>query len=157
MARKTTTDHMALPTLDGHGLLPAGIHPGNEADLRDRFCWNSHRQQLFIQLIAFLAELRKDFPTEQVYVDGSFVTDKEFPSDVDLVLDGSMTRRAQLWKAVGMMQLDQNNIKAKYGVDFWVDIPGGNSFTSFFQYVGIKTAALKRLSPRHNKGIVLIK
>ena len=147
---------MALPSLNGHGLLPPGIHSGTEADLRDRFCWNAHRQQLFIQLVAFIAFIRGEFPDERIYIDGSFVTDKDFPDDVDVVLDGTASPRPQLWKAVGMMQLSQVAIKAKFGVDFWVNIPGGNSFTTFFQYVGTKTAAMKRLQPNHSKGIVLI-
>jgi len=147
---------MALPPLDGHGLLPSGVHPGTEADLRNRFCWNPVRTQLFIQLVAFIVVMRKDFPSEPLYVDGSFVTDKEFPNDVDVVLDGTKSPRPQLWKAVGMMALSQQAIKTQYGVDFWVDIPGQNAFSMYFQYLGIKTAAMKRLPPKHPKGIVLI-
>ena len=54
------------------------------------------------------------------------------------------------------LQNNKDDIREKFGVDFWVDLPKANSFTTFFQYLGNKSAALKGLPPKHLKGILEI-
>ncbi len=77
---------MAIPDFDEHGLLPAGVHECSMADVARQLGWNSHRRSLVNRLHVFIAnEIRPDFP-DPVDVDGSFVTDKEKPEDVDVVL-----------------------------------------------------------------------
>jgi hypothetical protein len=89
-----------------------------------------------------------------ILFDGSFVTDKELPSDTDVVLDLSGATDAQKWQALIFMQGNQNRIMRDYQVHFWVNLPGLNDFAAFFQYVGAKTASAKGLNPLHHKGIL---
>ena len=44
----------------------------------------------------------------------------------------------------------------RYQIDFWVNLPGGEDFTSFFQSVGPKFVH-KGLKPTHMKGILRIR
>ena len=40
---------------------------------------------------------------------------------------------------------------------FWVNLPGANDFSDFFQYLGVKTARYKGLDAMHRKGILRIR
>ena len=95
------------------------------------------------------------FP-EPIYCNGSFVTDKDIPQDVDVVLDLREAPNGRKWQGLEFMWREQNRIRSQYQVDFWVNLPGVNDFSLFFQYVGIKTAKFKGLHPNHHKGILRV-
>lgn len=44
----------------------------------------------------------------------------------------------------------------RYSVDFWINLPGANDFSMFFQYVGAKVSSSKGLSPTYRKGILRV-
>lgn len=76
-----------IPELNEHGLLPEGIHDCSVPEMTTRFGWNEHRKSLMHSFGAFLeAEMHEVF-NYPVYADGSFVTDKEHPEDIDVALD----------------------------------------------------------------------
>ena len=100
-----------------------------------------------------MTELRPNF-NEPLYVDGSFVTDKEFPGDVDVVLDLRQTTELQQLKGLRLMK-EQPRLLKHYDVHFWVNIIHNNNFTAFFQYVGPK-AVHKGLKATDMKGILRI-
>ncbi len=80
---------MPIPTLNEHGLLPPGIHPCTLEELEGRFDgggFGSHRYELILRLRNFLTEVRKVTFVAWVAIDGSFVTAKEEPGDIDIVL-----------------------------------------------------------------------
>ena len=147
---------MAIPQFDEHGLLPAGVHVCSMAEIRRRFGWNDYRQKLADQLDTLLTrEIRPAF-REPFDVDGSFVTDKEEPSDVDVVLDLRDATDQQQFRGLILMRDRQVSFQDTYGVDFWINLPGINNFSDFFQYVGVKTSRFKGLSPTHRKGILRV-
>lgn len=145
---------VSIPTLESNGLLPSGVHECSLDDISAQFTWNDHRTQLFTSFRLFLvSEIQPHFPYPILF-DGSFVTDKELPSDTDVVLDLSGATDAQRWKALVFMQSNQDRIMQDYRVHFWINLPGLNDFAAFFQYVGVKTASAKGLNPLHLKGIL---
>ncbi|HEY7424785.1 MAG TPA: hypothetical protein VH682_11195 [Gemmataceae bacterium] len=93
---------MAIPDLNEHGLLPVGIHDCMFSELEVRFGQNqwvtdtqSHsprevlcqqRGKLCASLKGYLAELRRVGLDVEVLVDGSFVTEKPDPNDIDLIV-----------------------------------------------------------------------
>ena len=91
-----------------------------------------------------------------VYADGSFVTDKERPNDIDVVLEMWDASDAQKWQAFEFMREHQARIRRQHSVDFWVNLPGAKDFAAFFQYAGHKTAKFKGLDHKHPKGILRI-
>lgn len=145
---------MPIPDFDSTGLLPAGIHDCTLQEMQLRFAWNTHRTGLYGKLQTFMtSELRQRFP-DPVYCNGSFVTDKDLPEDTDIVLDLRLAPVARQLAGVLFMANEQPRLMAQYAVHFWIDLPGANCFSLYFQYTGIKTAQIKGLDPHHLKGIL---
>lgn len=65
------------------GLLPPGAHPAEWDEVVSRFGGNVRRQWLLEGLRDALHELAR-VACPAAYLDGSFVTDKEFPGDYDI-------------------------------------------------------------------------
>jgi hypothetical protein len=79
---------MAIPEFTEIGLLPAGVHTCTLDELQERFDggFASHRYKLFLRLRAYLQRVKGTGLVAWVAVDGSFVTTKEQPGDIDLVV-----------------------------------------------------------------------
>lgn len=151
---------MPIPALNEHGLLPAGVHDCTVEEVQASFGWNEHRRQLTEGFTQFLRDEIHDEFGSPVYADGSFVTDKERPNDIDVVLDLHHGSDAENWRGLMFMQKHQARIREQYGVDFWINFPRpspqANDFVAFFQYAGHKTAKFKGLDSRHPKGILRV-
>jgi hypothetical protein len=145
---------MPIPNFDLHGLLPQGIHDCTVSEIEERLTWNLLRTQLLSKFKDFLSnEIQPRF-TDPVFFDGSYVTNKEYPQDIDVVLDLRQSSRAQQLDGLIYMQESQAYLMDQYSVHFWINLAGSNDFSAFFQYVGVKTAKLKGLGPSHLKGIL---
>ena len=80
---------MAIPLFDEHGFLPAGVHDCGLEEIKARFGLaqgSDRRPQLFRKLQALVAEVRAADFARCLLLDGSFVTSKTDPNDIDLVL-----------------------------------------------------------------------
>ena len=78
---------VAIPDLTPAGLLPTGIHPATLQDVEIAFGYGTDtRTRLYERLHAFLELARSFRMFTSVVIDGSFVTDKPDPSDIDVVL-----------------------------------------------------------------------
>jgi predicted nucleotidyltransferase len=80
---------MPIPDLDADGLLPEGIHEATIDDVRagfGRFQRTDQRPHLFERLEKFILEARSTGLIAALIVNGSFVTGKDEPSDIDLVV-----------------------------------------------------------------------
>jgi hypothetical protein len=136
---------MPIPALNSHGLLPSDVHDCTLSEIEISFGWNKHRKCLLEDFNKCMKyEIRSVF-TKPLYFDGSFVTDKEKPDDIDVVLDLCMASDSRKWKGLDFMLKHQSRLKNDYNVHFWINLPSNNDFSIFFQYVGVKTAKLKGL------------
>ena len=93
---------MPIPNLNEEGLLPVGIHDCTFPELETAFGQNwwvqdpqsesrrevlsPQRNSLCARLLAYLEELRRVGIDAEVLVDGSFVTAKPDPNDIDLIV-----------------------------------------------------------------------
>jgi predicted nucleotidyltransferase len=80
---------MPIPELNENGLLPEGVHEASMDEMREafgRFQRSDRRPSLFAKLAQFMAEVRSAGVIAAVIVNGSFVTSKDEPSDVDMLL-----------------------------------------------------------------------
>jgi hypothetical protein len=148
---------MAIPELTTYGLLPSGVHRCSMDEVRQRFCFNPHRSILFEAFEKFINNEiagKFNFP---ILADGSYVTDKEKPSDIDVVMDCRRASAEEQALALRFMLDRQRQFKQRYFVDFWVSFPGKNDFSQFFQYVRIDVAKTKGLSTDARKGLLRIK
>ena len=80
---------MAIPDLSDEGFLPEGVHECSLDEIQQRFGGTpalDRRSALFAKLVDYIQELRSTELAAGLIVDGSFVTNKTEPNDVDLVL-----------------------------------------------------------------------
>lgn len=71
-----------IPKFDEAGLLPAGIHEATLDEFKSEFVYNTKRQEIYQGLLILIADLRK-VGCSVLYLDGSFVTSKPRPGDID--------------------------------------------------------------------------
>ena len=79
---------MPIPPLEPSGLLPAGIHDCSLDEIQARFGvfrGSEARPRLFERLRDLITAMRRSGLFEAVLVDGSFVTRKAVPNDMDLL------------------------------------------------------------------------
>ncbi len=75
-----------LPPLDDFGNLPAGIHTCSVAELEMRFGSGSEERQAEISELMHFIEAARTAGVRRLLVNGSFVTGKLAPHDVDVVI-----------------------------------------------------------------------
>lgn len=143
--------------MNEHGLLPPGIHSCTLQEAEDAFCWNGHRRTLWEKFKQALGEFRAlGFSRHALIVDGSFVTDKDMPGDVEVLIDLQNADAAEQDRITVYFFRNHTRLHTECAVDFYPNLPGGNNFALFFQYVGEKTAAMKALDAKEKKGILRI-
>ena len=125
-----------ISNLKKSGLLPIGIHPATWNELVEKFGFNDHRLKLLEGLKKGLNLLRKYGCTEAC-IDGSFVTGKPFPNDVDVCYDNTHMN----WKKFIKEHPEFNDIKngsriqkEKYQTEFYAYNAFEDSILQFFQF-----------------------
>lgn len=147
---------MAIPLLDEHGFLPVGVHDCTLDELKGRFGsfqLSDRRPQLFARLEAFLSEARASRLVASVVVDGSFVTAKPEPNDIDLIVELVATHdfAADLSPAEYNV-VSKQRVQRRFGFDMLLAREGSvecDRWTEFFQQV--------RLEPARQKGILRVR
>lgn len=125
-----------IPSFDPRGSLQPGVHETTMAEIEGRLAFNEHRRRLAAGLKLADANLEAA-GARRIWIDGSFVTNKPEPADID-----------GCWNPVGvdpdlldLVLLDFKDFRAamkkKCGVDFFpnvIEATGGKVFYRFFQY-----------------------
>jgi hypothetical protein len=78
-----------IPELDANGFLPVGLHDCTLDEVDERFGvfqTSDRRVRLFHALEEYVTEVGRTGMALYLLIDGSFVTSKPEPSDVDLIL-----------------------------------------------------------------------
>lgn len=122
---------MSLPPLSSAGLLPPGIHKTTLQEMEIRFATNAHRRDLYDKFVQGANRLFSAGATH-LWVDGSYVTDKEHPNDIDCMWEPGLNME---WDHLDDF-LDHGLIKRRYGMDLYMNgIEGGTGlpWTDFFQ------------------------
>lgn len=79
---------MPIPAPNADGFLPTGVFDCSLAEVRARFGsfqGNDSRPRLFARLEELIAAMQRSGLFEEVLLDGSFVSTKPAPNDIDLV------------------------------------------------------------------------
>jgi hypothetical protein len=144
---------MSIPALNQNGFLPIGIHPCDLQEIKLRFGTfnrSSRRSELFGRLAAYVEEVRAADIAERLVIDGSFVTAKQEPNDVDLIL---VVKAAHDFEAdlnpTAYNVVSKRRVNRRFGFDLLVARAGSLEYlrwTEFFQQV--------RLEPGRVKGIL---
>jgi hypothetical protein len=138
-----------IPPFNEDGNLPPGVHWATWDELFDRFAINDHRVRLLDGLAEALA-LLASADCETAYIDGSFVTGRPAPNDVDVVWETrgvDFLRLDPIFFACGPQRQEQ---VARFGCElFPSDIVEGSSGISFVEY-------FQRTADHRAKGIIAI-
>jgi hypothetical protein len=112
---------MPIPSLTTDGFLPEGVHDCTLAEIGERFGLfqrSDRRCRLFERLAEYVGNAQASGVVKAVIVDGSFVTDKDIPGDVDLIVV-SLPRDIL---PVNLRPMEYNvlskrNVRRRYGMD----------------------------------------
>jgi len=125
-----------IPQFTAYGLLPRGVHPATLEEVLERFGGNERRQQLLRGLSEALYLLRSA-GCQRIYINGSFVTAKERPNDIDVCWDINGVNPDALDPVFFDFDDGRAAQKARFGVEFFpAQIPEGltgKTFLEFFQ------------------------
>lgn len=125
-----------IPEFTAHGLLPEGIYSAIMAEVQERFGGNERRRQLLAGLIVALLLLR-EAGCRRVYINGSFVTAKEWPNDIDVCWDIEGVDADALDPVFFDFSDGRAAQKARFGCEFFpAQVPEGvtgRAFLEFFQ------------------------
>jgi hypothetical protein len=75
-----------IPNFNDEGYLPAGIHRATLEEVADRFGREPELRESQTESLRWLVDLCKRAGVQRLIINGSFVTDKWEPNDVDCVL-----------------------------------------------------------------------
>jgi hypothetical protein len=75
-----------IPPYDDNGYLPPGIHRATMEEIAARFGQASELRQAQMESPRWLVEVARQAGVQRIVVNGSFVTEKLEPNDVDCVL-----------------------------------------------------------------------
>jgi hypothetical protein len=120
---------MAIPPFNERGLLPPGTHECTVEELRDRFGQfivldrrgSDRRAKLSEQLLAYLREVGATKLVTEVIVNGSYVTAKAEPNDIDLIVvlaaDHDFSRELRPFE---YNALSKKRVRGHYGFDLFL-------------------------------------
>lgn len=128
-----------IPDFDDDGNLPPGVYEAQWSELEQRFGWSERRHTLLNGLKRALKPLC-EAGCQRVFVNGSFVTNKDNPGDIDIAWDPNgvdTNRLLELEPIFGEFSNRRAAQKSKYGCEFFpssftADL-AGSTFLEFFQ------------------------
>jgi hypothetical protein len=83
------TEPMPIPDYKEGGTLPPGVHLCTLEEIKERFGRfriSDRRSRLYRQLVEYVALARTSGEVQALIIDGSFVTEKVEPGDIDLIV-----------------------------------------------------------------------
>jgi hypothetical protein len=112
-----------LPNFDENGFLPEGVWECSLKEFSRRFAMfrrSDRRFNLFAGLEEFLTEIIKTDWVDEIIIDGSFVTDKDEPNDIDILLALALrTTKLEMPFWIELI-LDSTALRRKYGFDVMI-------------------------------------
>ena len=110
-----------LPPLNHEGHLPEGIHVATEEEIIMRFAAPSARRQWLGEQLQNLVTLAKSTgQLARVFVWGSFVTGKEVPNDLDVLLVMGTEFAVETLPATTQVVFDHVQARLRFQADvFW--------------------------------------
>ena len=147
---------MPIPELNSNGLLPPGIHECTLEEVGDRFGRfqkTSQRCGLFANLEKYVQDVVATGRVEELVIDGSFVTARHDPNDIDLIVvlaaDHDLTADLRPFE---YNVVSKKRVRKAYKFDVLVALSGSDlyqGYLRFFQQV--------RNAPTQRKGILRVK
>lgn len=137
-----------IPPFTKTGELPPGVFVTDINEIEAVLGFNSVRQELNQGLRRALENLR-EAGVQRVWINGSFVTAKEEPNDVDGCWDPRQIDENNLDPVFLDFSRRRAAMKEKYGVDFFPNVIEGTSGEVFYRF-------FQKNRDLESKGILLV-
>lgn len=129
---------MPIPPLNENGLLPEGLYDATFAEIKAAFGHygrTGQRNQLCEHLERFLVDAKTSLLISAVIVDGSFVTLKEEPGDIDLVVVTTEEYTAETTiKPFEYNLLSKRRVHRLYGFDVAIVKNGSDEYRAAIEF-----------------------
>ncbi|HEY4582614.1 MAG TPA: hypothetical protein VIG88_07095 [Lysobacter sp.] len=120
-------------------------------------CTSPRRRELWVGLQLFLDVEVRPHGNLPVWIDGSFTRRKDYPDDIDVVVDFSGCTATDVIQTALSLYVRNQSIKAAYQIDAYPRHPAlPQDLSEFFQYAGPKVAAELHLDAKQRKGILRV-
>ena len=146
-----------MVTLNEKGFLPPGIHSLTIQEIGSifgSFQVTERRPRLFKKLVELVEQIGSYEFIRYIIVDGSFVTNKDKPSDIDLIIvvDPEAIERLQteMINPFEYNALSSRRLRKRYPFDVFVVPDGSHAFDKYVQLF----SRIKGGNPNGKKGIV---
>ncbi|MBX9837033.1 MAG: hypothetical protein K2X69_01835 [Silvanigrellaceae bacterium] len=127
---------MTIPELDHNGELPPGEHIADLEEISIRFGRSNSRREALMAGLSTAIENFKEAGVKRIWIDGSFVTSKFEPNDIDGCWRYDENVNLNALDPV-FLQKSRFPMKAKYGLEFFpaafTEGSTGLPFPRFFQ------------------------
>ena len=147
---------MPIPSFDRFGLLPGGIHECTINEVEVDLAWNDERRRLTALLQEFIAiELTPRFTVlPPVLLDGSYVSKKASPNNINLVLELSSLSDEEQWEGQILFQR-KAELLGCYQIEMLPGLKGlKQDFVDLLHTLRPQTAFEKGLHYGHRKGVL---
>ena len=146
---------MPIPDFDQYGLLPEGIHNCTIAEMADVLCWNDHRWELLANLVACLEIEIRPITQEPIIVDGSFVTDEEYPKDIDIAIDLVNLTSSRQQAINQALRPIMHDLQYAYKIDLQLNTAGlAQDYIELFQRVKEEKIKERKIPEHIRKGML---
>lgn len=137
------------------GYLPEGIHECTLEEFRERFGQfqrTDRRCRLFEQLAEYVRQAKSSGLVKAIIVDGSYVTRKDDPNDIDLIIVSiARVDMPQELRPVEYNSISKGEVRRQFGIDALLAEDGSLQFERFIRFF-----AQVREDASIRKGIVRI-
>ncbi len=139
--------------LTSSGFLPPGIHDASLDEIQalfGQFQETDRRQRLFKKLQGLVHQIKSLSFIRHLIVNGSFVTSKPNPEDIDLILaiEPEILQRAE-WAPAEYNALSSQRLRRQYQFDVFVAPADGSAYCQY-----IELFSRIKGSPDGQKGVV---
>ena len=149
-----------IPPLED-GVLPEGIHDCtiDEMDaMFGRFRRSARRVLLVEKLRAFLEEARRRGVVSAVVIDGSFVTAKDEPEDIDLVIVLPADLDLSNMRPIEYNAISRQAIRANYRFDSFAAKEGSEEMARFLAFFAqVNPDRGREYTSRAKKGLLRVR
>lgn len=151
---------MAIPDFEAAGILPTGIHECDLSEIEGVFVYNGQRRTVWSSFSSYLSQVIAIPEVNVVYVDGGFVTNKDLPKDVDIVIEfEDFATLLNVWSQ-NQTLFNHDAVKQAFDVDlYFATVQSGglqHDFRAFFQYLRADDAIDRGVPVGTLKGILKI-
>ena len=126
-----------LDSTNANGELPEGQHLATLDEVEKFFGSSSERRRKLMRGLWEAAANSKEAGVKRIWINGSFVTDKENPGDIDGCWEYGENVDISTIDPVFLQDDGISAVKEKYGLDFYladdIELSSGIPFTKFFQ------------------------